>query len=191
MMRVSRIRRYPIKGLAGEDLNGVELSAGAGVPLDRGFALSFEDRLIGLSEDPRLARFSATIDGDRRLTLYRDGVPAAEGRPDQGGGLAGIESALSQHFEGETIGGNLYLEGVTAWQELGWPGAELKIGTARLRVTEPTARCKMINVDPDRAVADVNIPRAMVKALGHALCGVYAEVVATGRVVLGDTVELA
>jgi len=46
-------------------------------------------------------------------------------------------------------------------------------------------------VDPDRAVADVNIPRAMVKALGHALCGVYAEVVATGRVVLGDTFELA
>jgi MOSC domain-containing protein len=66
---------------------------------------------------------------------------------------------------------------------------ELKIGTTRLRVTEP--RCKMINVDPDRAVADVNIPRAMVKALGHALCGVYAEVVAAGRVALGDTVELA
>jgi uncharacterized protein YcbX len=87
--------------------------------------------------------------------------------------------------------GNLYLEGVTAWQELGWPGAELIIGAARLRVTEPTARCKMINVDPDRAVADVNIPRAMVKALGHTVCGVYAEVVATGRVVLGDTVELA
>jgi len=235
MMRVSRIRRYPIKGLAGEDLNGVELSAGAGVPLDRGFALSFEDRLIGLSEDPRLARFSAAIDGDGRLTLYRDGVVAAEGRPDRVGGLAGIESALSQHFEGATIGnprilstksteaadetkpvslinltsleelapllgvtpdprrfrGNLYLEGVTAWQELGWPGAELIIGAARLRVTEPTARCKMINVDPDRAVADVNIPRAMVKALGHAVCGVYAEVVATGRVVLGDTVELA
>jgi MOSC domain-containing protein YiiM len=49
----------------------------------------------------------------------------------------------------------------------------------------------MINVDPDRAVADVNIPRAMVKALGHALCGVYAEVVAAGRLALGDTVELA
>jgi hypothetical protein len=71
------------------------------------------------SEDPRLARFSAAIDGDGRLTLYRDRVPAAEGRLDQVGGLAGIESALSQHFEGETIGGNLYLEGVTAWQELG------------------------------------------------------------------------
>jgi uncharacterized protein YcbX len=104
MVRVSRIRRYPIKGLAGEDLNGVELSAGAGVPLDRGFALSFGDRLIGLSEDPRLARFSAAIDDDGRLTLSRDGVVAAEGRPDRVGGLAGIESALSQYFEGETIG---------------------------------------------------------------------------------------
>ena len=76
-------------------------------------------------------------------------------------------------------------------QELQWPGAELKIGTARLRVTAPTARCKMINVDPDRAIADVNIPKAMVKALGHALCGVFAEAVASGRVALGDTVELA
>ena len=56
MMRISRIRRYPIKGLAGKDMNSLELSAGAGVPLDRRFALSFGDRLIGLSEDPRLAR---------------------------------------------------------------------------------------------------------------------------------------
>jgi uncharacterized protein len=87
MMRISRIRRYPIKGLAGEDLNGVELSAGAGVPLDRRFALSFEDRLIGLSEDPRLARFSAAIDRDGRLTLYRDGVPAAGGPPRPSRGL--------------------------------------------------------------------------------------------------------
>ena len=235
MMRISRIRRYPIKGLAGEDLSRLELSAGARVPLDRRYALSCDDRLIGLSEDARLARFSAAVSCDRHLTLYRDGVPIAEGSIERDGGLAQVERALSQHFAGESIGrlrivsteltqavdetkpvslinlatleelgsllgekpdlrrfrANLYLEGLPASRELEWLGAELIVGTARLRVTEPTARCKMINVDPERAVADVNIPRAMMKALGHALCGVYGEVVTSGRIAVGDTVELA
>jgi len=90
MMRISRIRRYPIKGLAGEDLK------------TRGWH-GFRP--------PSMATAASRSIG----TEYRP----REGRPDQVGGLAGIESALSQHFEGETIGGNLYLEGVTAWQELG------------------------------------------------------------------------
>ena len=51
-----------------------------------------------------------------------------------------------------------------------------------------TAEFEQIDVDPERAVADLNIPRAMVKALGHARCGVYAEVTAFGRIAPGDAV---
>src|SRR4051795_7440541 len=80
MMRISRIRRYPIKGLAGKGMNSLELSAGAGVPLDRGFALSFGDRLIGLSEEPRLARFSAGVDS-RRPPYDLSGRSTGRGRP--------------------------------------------------------------------------------------------------------------
>jgi hypothetical protein len=40
MATVARICRYPVKGLSAEDLPGVRLRAGEGVPLDRAFALA-------------------------------------------------------------------------------------------------------------------------------------------------------
>ena len=38
-MRVTSLHRFPIKGLAGESLDMLELAVGAGVPHDRRFAI--------------------------------------------------------------------------------------------------------------------------------------------------------
>src|SRR5215475_3537508 len=98
MIRISRIRRYPIKGLAGEDLDNLTLTAGGGVPLDRRYALALPDRLLGLAEDASLARFSAAAAGDGRLVLYRDSVPVAAGRADRHDGMAELELVLNRHL---------------------------------------------------------------------------------------------
>ena len=42
-MRVERITRYPVKGLSPEQMEQVELSPGAGIPLDRRFAFAQGD----------------------------------------------------------------------------------------------------------------------------------------------------
>lgn len=42
-MRVERITRYPVKGLSPEQMEEVELSPGAGIPLDRRFAFAQGD----------------------------------------------------------------------------------------------------------------------------------------------------
>jgi MOSC domain-containing protein YiiM len=49
-------------------------------------------------------------------------------------------------------------------------------------------RCAATNVDPETAARDLNIPHTLMRHLGHADCGVYAEVIAGGSIGVGDPI---
>jgi uncharacterized protein YcbX len=83
---------------------------------------------------------------------------------------------------------NLYVEGWPAWSEFDLLGRTLAIGNARLKVVKRIGRCAAVNVDPDTAERDLAIPQALQRRLGHADCGIYAEVIASGTIAAGDTV---
>ena len=51
-------------------------------------------------------------------------------------------------------------------------------------------RCAAINVDPQTAARDLEIPPAMMRRLGHIDCGIYAEVTAGGTIAVGDAIAL-
>jgi uncharacterized protein YcbX len=53
-------------------------------------------------------------------------------------------------------------------------------GGVRLKVTKRIVRCAATNVDPGTGLRDLQIPKALMQAYGHADCGVYAEVVGGG-----------
>lgn len=82
---------------------------------------------------------------------------------------------------------NLHLEGWAPGAELALVGREIEIGTARLSILKRTERCAAVNVNPQSAVRDLNVVKALMKAYGHTDCGVYAQVVRSGVVALGDT----
>jgi uncharacterized protein YcbX len=82
--------------------------------------------------------------------------------------------------------GNLYFEGWPAWHEFGLLGGEITIGTARVKVVKRIARCAATEVDPDTGIRDLAVPATLMKAFGHADCGVYAEVMTEGQVSGGD-----
>jgi uncharacterized protein YcbX len=52
-------------------------------------------------------------------------------------------------------------------------------------------RCAATQVNPDTAQRDIDLPRELRQAFGHADMGVYAEIVAGGTVRQGDGVALA
>ena len=79
-------------------------------------------------------------------------------------------------------------EGLPAWQEFEWIGREITIGSARLRVTKRIDRCAATNVDPETGKRDLQIPRSLMTAFGHADCGVYLEVMSAGTVARADAV---
>ncbi|MEM7224156.1 MAG: MOSC domain-containing protein [Pseudomonadota bacterium] len=86
--------------------------------------------------------------------------------------------------------GNLYLEGVEAWQEMAWAGKTLTLGEARLEVLEPIGRCAATNVDPETAARDLNLPLTLTRGFGHRQMGVYARVAQGGRIATGNEITL-
>jgi len=85
---------------------------------------------------------------------------------------------------------NVYLEGGTAWQELGWLGRRLELGDVMLRPFARIPRCAATSVDPETGVRDLSVPKALEQHYGHHDMGLYAEVVRGGRIAVGDGVSL-
>lgn len=97
-----------------------------------------------------------------------------------------VERVVRAPVDPRRFRANLYVEGGRAWQEFDWPGKEIRVGTARLRVTKKIDRCAATNVDPETGQRDLNIPLALQRGFQHIEVGVYAEVLEGGTIALGD-----
>ena len=85
--------------------------------------------------------------------------------------------------------GNLMVSGWPAWHEFDLMGQTLTIGGARLKIVKRIVRCAATNVDPTTAERDMNIPHTLMRELGHADLGVYAEVIDGGEIATGDAIQ--
>ncbi len=82
---------------------------------------------------------------------------------------------------------NLYVSGWPAWHEFDLFDQIITIGETRLKVVKRIVRCAAVNVDPESAARDLDIPHTLMRRLGHADCGIYAEVIAGSSIAVGDT----
>jgi uncharacterized protein YcbX len=106
------------------------------------------------------------------------------------GSVRAIENMVGVSVHPLRFRANLYAEGWPAWHEFDLVGRTLAVGAARLRVVKRITRCAAINVDPDTAARDLDIPAALMRRLGHNKCGIYAEVVAGGAIAVGDAMAV-
>jgi uncharacterized protein YcbX len=104
------------------------------------------------------------------------------------GSLKTIENMVGLPVHPLRFRANLYVSGWPAWQELELVGQTLAIGDARLKVVKRITRCAAVNVDPETAARDLDIPPALLRRLGHNECGIYAEVIAAGIIGVGDAI---
>ncbi|MGJ4993837.1 MOSC domain-containing protein [Bradyrhizobium sp. HKCCYLS3077] len=100
-----------------------------------------------------------------------------------------IEKLVSATVHPLRFRANIYVTGWPAWSEATLLGEMIRIGSARLKVVKTTTRCAAVNVDPDTAARDLDIPPALMQARGNNECGIYAEVIEAGDIAVGD--ELA
>jgi uncharacterized protein YcbX len=89
----------------------------------------------------------------------------------------------------------LEVEGAAEHEEDGWLGGRIAVGTAVLSITKPDARCAITTHDPEAGTRDLDTLRTIIGYRGlrdgrKVDFGVLGEVVANGRVSVGDEVSV-
>jgi uncharacterized protein YcbX len=105
--------------------------------------------------------------------------------------VAELESVIGVAVDPLRFRGNVYVSGWPAWYEFDLLGRTLIAGGARLKVVKRIVRCAATNVDPQSGIRDLTIPQTLMQNFDHMDCGVYAEVVVAGEIVVGGTVAEA
>lgn len=86
--------------------------------------------------------------------------------------------------------GNLWLDGLPAWQEFDLIGQDIAIGGARLHIEQRITRCNATTFDPITGARDGDTLSALQGGWGHRDFGVYASVVSSGAIRIGDTASV-
>jgi uncharacterized protein YcbX len=158
---------------------------------------------------PDLAVEPGTAEGAAALTEWV--APLTEGTPRQGPfGVCRAQGVQFTDFEEthvsigsvasrralEEIAGlalepirfrmNIWLDGLEPWEDLELVGREIEVGAARLRVIARDARCNATAANPETGQRDAPVPALLKRTFGHMDFGVYAQVLAGGRVARGD-----
>ena len=103
-----------------------------------------------------------------------------------------VEALVGAPVDPLRFRGNFLVEGLEPWAEFDLVGQTLAApGGAKLRVTKRIQRCAATNVDRATAIRDLEIPRTLMRHLGHFDCGVYAEIQEDGAVAEGEHLTLA
>lgn len=84
--------------------------------------------------------------------------------------------------------GNLWVEGLGAWEEFDWIDHEIRIGAAVLRVRERAERCPATMANPETGLRDQPTVKTLLDGWGHKDFSIRCEVVKGGAIAEGDEV---
>jgi len=148
---------------------------------------------------------AAVVDWLRPLWPERRPAPRALVARTDGGALTDVPdpfvsilSLTSNRILGQRLGqelsihrwrANLWIAGLAPWEEFDLIGQEIAIGDVRLKVCERITRCRATCANPETGRLDADTLGALEDGYGHQDFGVYAEVIAGGRIGTGDTVR--
>lgn len=85
--------------------------------------------------------------------------------------------------------GNIWLDADAPWEEFDWMGKHVRIGDCVLHVRERTDRCLATAANPETGQRDADTLSAL-DHWGHQDFSVRAEVVESGKIQIGDTLEV-
>ncbi len=207
---VAGLWRYPVKTLAGERLAEATLGLD-GIPHDRIVHVRGPEGVRTSRKHYRLLGLHGTLDANAMPLINGHAWDSAEA-------LALVKRAAGndawlEAYDGEerfdvlpllvaTDGAvaafgrdvrrlrpNILIGGVDGMDETNWPGGELHIGDAIVRLDSLRGRCPMTTVDPDTLERDPDVLRDIGRRFGGRLA-LNADVVRPGAIRVGDAVRL-
>ena len=210
-MKVTEIWRYPVKTMAGEQLQRAHMGP-LGIEGDR--IVHVEDargRVVTSRSHPRFL--------GHKGTLGADGEPLVDGRawnsPEVAAEIANIAGpgARLVRFDGaerfdklpllvatdgaiaafghdrRRLRPNVVIGGVEGLTEGGWPGGCLRLGDVLIGIRELRLRCIMTSYDPDTLVQDKAITRDIYERFDGKLA-LDCFVIRGGTIAMADEVQL-
>ena len=209
-MHVAALWRYPVKSLAGEQLQETAVTAD-GLPGDRLVHVRGPRGPLTGRTRPGLLTLPATTgaDGVPRVAGHPWNTPAAAAlirarageaaelqayagpeRFDIGNLLVATDGAVARFgYDVRRLRPNLLIAGVPADAEATWPGHALIIGDAVIGLHSLRMRCSVTTVDPDTGQQDLEVFRRLRKDFGGELA-LNAWVIHPGTIRVGDAVRL-
>ena len=104
--------------------------------------------------------------------------------------LRALGQRMGQDLSIHRFRGNLWVDGWAPWEEFDLVGREIRVGQVRLKIEEPITRCVATTFDPMTGKKDGDTLAALESGWGHRDLGVYASVLQSGEIALGDAVEI-
>ena len=210
-MYVSEIWRYPVKSMAGEQLQSAQLTP-SGIDGDRLIQVrNAHGRTITSRTHPGLLGHRGTLDGQGNPLV--DGLPWTDPtvlsavQKIAGPGARLVRDDSLDRFDilpllvatdgsiaafgrdRRRLRPNIIVGGVSGLEEREWPGGELVIGDVVIGVQDLRARCIMTTYDPDSLAPDPQVLRDIVKRFGGKLA-LNCDVLRGGSIQVNQEVEI-
>jgi len=210
-MWVAEIWRYPVKSLAGEQLDAAEFHTD-GIVGDRRVLVYNEQtrNLVTSRTHPKLLGLRATLGGDGEPLINghpwhdpesANAIISAVGpnarliewddpeRFDILPLLVATDGAIKEFgYDGRRLRPNIIIGGVQGLAEREWPGHQMRIGKALIEFAQLRGRCVMTTYDPDTLKQDQDVLRSIVKKFDGRLA-LDTAVLQGGSISVGDAVE--
>ena len=95
----------------------------------------------------------------------------------------------TQHIiEPQRFRGNIYVDGMEAWEERNWIGKIIKINDISFKVEKNIPRCVAINLKPNTDDNSLNLLQSLKKNYNHFNMGIYLTALDDGQLNIGDNV---
>jgi uncharacterized protein YcbX len=210
-MTVTHIWRYPVKTMAGQEMQRAAVGP-LGIEADR--LVHVEDargRVVTSRSHPRFLGMKGAADAQGTITV--DGRPWQSPEVDADVEDIAGKGARLVRYEGperfdvlpllvatdgsiaafghdyRRLRPNIVVGGVEGLDERTWPGACLRIGKVLIGVQDLRQRCIMTSFDPDTLVQDKNITRDIYRRFEGKLA-LNCFVIEGGEITVGDEVQL-
>ena len=101
-----------------------------------------------------------------------------------------FKNKTNQEFETQRFRGNIYVDGIEAWEERNWIGKIIKINNISFKVEKNIPRCVAINLKPKTDDSSLNLLQSLKKTFNHFDMGIYLTALDNGEINTGDLISI-
>ena len=102
-----------------------------------------------------------------------------------------FQNKNNQKIEFQRFRGNMYVDGIQAWEERNWIGKIIKINNISFKVEKNIPRCVAINLKPDTDDNSLNLLQSLKKTYNHFDMGIYLTALNDGKLNIGDIISVS